>query len=66
MISRCKWREEWQAARLKPEEVSDELWAAIEPSLPKHQRRSRYPGRKRLNDHLVLQGILFVLHTGIG
>ncbi len=52
-------------ARLKPWEVSDELWAVVEPLLPKHQRRSRYPGRKRLDDRLVLQGILFVLHTGI-
>ncbi|WP_370879812.1 IS5 family transposase [Streptosporangium brasiliense] len=52
-------------ARLKPWEVSDELWAAIEPLLPKHQRRARWPGRKRLDDRLALQGILFVLHTGI-
>ena len=26
----------------------------------------RYPGRKPLDDRKVLQGILFVLHTGIG
>ncbi|MEN3541373.1 IS5 family transposase [Microbispora sp. ZYX-F-249] len=50
---------------MKPWEVSDELWAVIEPLLPKHQRRTRYPGRKRLDDRQVLQGILFVLHTGI-
>jgi transposase len=30
------------------------------------QRRFRYPGRKPLDDRQVLQGILFVLHTGIG
>jgi transposase len=52
-------------ARPKPWEVSDELWAVIEPLLPKVERRSRYPGRKRLDDCLVLQGILFVLHIGI-
>lgn len=52
-------------ARLKPWEVSDELWAVIEPLLPKHRRRARWPGRKRLDDRLALQGILFVLHTGI-
>ncbi len=52
-------------ARLKPWEVGDELWAVIEPLLPKHQRRTRYPGRKRLDDRQVLQGILFGLHTGI-
>ena len=38
----------------------------IEPLLPVRQRRFRYPGRKPLDDRQVLQGILFVLHTGIG
>jgi transposase len=28
--------------------------------------RFRYPGRRPLDDRKVLQGILFVLHTGIG
>jgi transposase len=45
--------------------VSDALWERIEPLLPKVERRSRYPGRKRLDDRAALQGILFVLHTGI-
>lgn len=45
--------------------VSDELWEIIEPLLPKKERRFRYPGRKRLPDRQALQGILFVLHTGI-
>jgi transposase len=45
--------------------VSDELWARIEPLLPKVERRFRYPGRKRLPDRQALQGILFVLHTGM-
>jgi len=45
--------------------VSDELWELIEPLLPKVERRFRYPGRKRLPDRRALQGILFVLHTGI-
>ena len=45
--------------------VSDELWELFEPLLPKKERRFRYPGRKRLDDRLALQGILFVLHTGI-
>jgi len=52
--------------RAKPSEVPDGLWERIEPMLPKRQRRFRYPGRKPLDDRLVLQGILFVLHTGIG
>ena len=45
--------------------VPDELWARIEPLLPKVERRYRYPGRKRLDDRKVLSGILFVLDTGI-
>jgi transposase len=45
--------------------VSDALWQLVEPLLPKRERRFRYPGRKRLDDRAALQGILFVLHTGI-
>ena len=45
--------------------VSEELWSRIEPLLPRVERRFRYPGRKRLPDRQALQGILFVLHTGI-
>lgn len=45
--------------------VADSLWERIEPLLPKVERRSRYPGRRRLDDRKVLCGILFVLHTGI-
>ncbi|NEB90246.1 IS5 family transposase [Streptomyces bauhiniae] len=52
-------------ARPKPWEVDDELWAVVEPLLPKVERRTRHPGRKRHPDRLVFQGILFVLHTGV-
>src|ERR687888_439270 len=52
--------------RAKPWEVPDGLWERLEPLLPKKPRRFRYPGRKPLDDRKVLQGILFVLHTGIG
>src|SRR5207253_7772298 len=45
--------------------VSDELWELVEPLLPKRERRFRYPGRRRLPDREALQGILFVLQTGI-
>jgi transposase len=54
------------ARRTKPWIVDDELWKRIEAVLPRRERRFRYPGRRRLDDRLVLQGILFVLHTGIG
>ncbi len=37
----------------------------IEPLLPRVERRTRYPGRKRHQDRLVFQGILFVLYTGM-
>ena len=52
--------------RKKPWVVDDELWALLGPIVPSPPRRFRYPGRPRLDDRLVLQGILFVLHTGIG
>lgn len=52
-------------ARRKPWEISDELWAVIEPLLPKPQRRFRHPGRRRIADRKTLQGILFVLYTDI-
>ncbi|MEE4494502.1 IS5 family transposase [Streptomyces sp. BE230] len=52
-------------ARSKPWNVDDELWVVVEPLLPKVERRTRHPGRKRHPDRLVFQGILFVLHTGI-
>jgi transposase len=52
--------------RAKPWDVSDGLWERLEPLLPRRRRRFRYPGRKPLDDRRVLQGILFVLHTGIG
>jgi transposase len=52
--------------RVSPWIVSDGLWERLEPLLPRRQRRFRYPGRKPLEDRLVLKGILFVLHTGIG
>jgi hypothetical protein len=40
-------------ARPKPWEVDDELWAVIEPLLPKAERRTRHPGHKWHPDRLV-------------
>ena len=51
--------------RAKPWEVPDGLWGWVEPLLPTKPRRFRYPGRKPVDDRRVLQGILFVLYTGI-
>jgi transposase len=44
--------------------VSDELWAAIEPLLPRERPRPR-GGRPKVSDRACLTGILFVLKTGI-
>ena len=52
-------------AAVRPWEVPDGLWGLIEPLLPVRERRFRYPGRKRLGDREALQGILFVLYSGI-
>ena len=46
-------------------QVSDELWAKIEPLLPEHRNTHRYGGgRPRAKDRTCLNGILFVLRTG--
>jgi transposase len=46
--------------------LDDELWALIEPLLPKpKRRRRRYPGRKPVENRAALSAILFVLKTGI-
>jgi transposase len=50
---------------LAPWVVSDSRWERIEPLLPKLERRFRFPGRRRVPDRQALQGILFVLYTGI-
>ncbi|MGV9324313.1 transposase [Streptosporangium sandarakinum] len=42
------------------------MWAVIEPLLPTKARRTRWPGRKRLDDRLAPQGILSMLRIGIG
>lgn len=45
--------------------VSDELWAKIEPWLPKHKNTHRFGGgRPRVPDRKAMDGIFFVLRTG--
>jgi len=44
--------------------LPDDLWAVIEPILPKHPPSPR-GGRPRLDDRKALTGILFVLKTGL-
>jgi transposase len=46
--------------------VTDALWERLRPLLPPPPpRRSRFPGRKPLDERKILTGILFVLKTGI-
>jgi transposase len=46
--------------------IDDDLWAHIEPLLPKRRPRQRqYAGRKPIPDRAVLTGILFVLRSGL-
>lgn len=48
--------------------VPDALWERIEPLLPKPRRRNRhvqYAGRKRTEPRKVVNGIVFVLRTGV-
>jgi transposase len=44
--------------------VDDQLWELIKPLLPPWPDKA--PGPRPVPDRLCLQGILFVLHTGIG
>ena len=46
--------------------IDDDLWARVEPLLPKRRPRNRqYAGRKPIPDRAVLTGILFVLRSGL-
>ncbi len=44
--------------------VSDELWSAVEPWLPRERPKPK-GGRPRVPDRAALAGIVFVLRTGI-
>jgi len=47
--------------------IDDELWELVRRLLPERKppRISRYPGRPPLDDRRCLEGIVFVLKTGI-
>lgn len=44
--------------------VSDELWAAVEPLLPEEPPKPK-GGRPRCDDRAALEGIIFVLWSGL-
>jgi transposase len=50
--------------RAKNKEISAGLWTRIEPLLPKHAVSPK-GGRPRVSDEAALNGIIFVLRTGI-
>jgi transposase len=46
--------------------IDDELWRRLEPLLPQPKaRRDKSPGRKPVPDRAALNGIVFVLRTGL-
>jgi transposase len=46
--------------------LDDAFWRAIEPCLPRPKpRRHEHPGRKPVDNRVVVKGLLFVLKTGI-
>lgn len=45
--------------------VTDELWAVVEPLLPKRRVRPDGRGRPPVPDRAALTGILFVLQSGL-
>jgi transposase len=49
----------------EPWRVGDGFWQRLQPLLPVVERRFRYPGRKRSDDRACLEGILFVLFSGL-
>jgi transposase len=49
----------------EPWRVSDGLWQRVAPLLPQTERRFRYPGRLPIDDRRCLEGILYVLFSGL-
>jgi transposase len=45
--------------------VSDELWAVVQPLLPRHKAKPGKRGRPPVGDRACLTGIVFVLQSGI-
>ena len=45
--------------------VPDELWAVVQPLLPRHKAKPGKRGRPPVDDRACLTGIVFVLQSGI-
>ena len=51
---------------IAPPIIDDELWTLIEPLLrPPKARRKEHPGRLRVSDRAALNGVLFMLKSGL-
>ena len=59
------WRGWGVVVAWEPWRVSDGLWERARLVLPVVERRFRYPGRRRVDDRCCLEGILFVLFSGL-
>lgn len=46
-------------------QIDDALWEIIEPLIPVRPRRKTHPGRRPIDNRACLEGIIFVLRTGI-
>lgn len=51
--------------RIEPWRVSDELWGHLEPLLVDPPRRYQHPGRRRYPARACVEGLLFLLYTGL-
>jgi transposase len=49
----------------EPWRLPEGLWLRVLPLLPVVERRFRNPGRRRIDDRCCLEGILFVLFSGL-
>lgn len=49
---------------MKRHELTDEQWVLIEPLLPRKKHRKGAAGRKPVDRRTLLNGILWILHTG--
>ena len=45
-------------------DLTEEQWAVVEPLLPKPVKRADGKGRPRVDNRVILKGILWVLRTG--
>ncbi|OUC94885.1 hypothetical protein CA984_20810 [Streptosporangium minutum] len=52
--------------QVSAELVPDDRWERVAPLLPPHPpRRRRHPGRRPIDDRMVLAGVVHVLHKGV-